>query len=112
MATSGRSGARPAAKSNPVAAAEPDYRSVQIVPKGEVACSAVLALGKSRFLAANPPRLPLDDCDAANCQCGYQRFDDRRSDLRRTADVSYDIISEVLTEDKRSPQARGRRRDE
>ncbi len=104
------------AKKSPIekvsANARPDYRSVQILPKGGVACDAVLALNRKRILVQNTPKLPLDDCDQDQCQCVYRRFDDRRGELRRTADVAYDIASQIRDSDLRSAISRGRRAED
>jgi len=50
---------------------------------GQGACPAVQALAKSRFLAKEAPRLPLDECTAAACHCAYKHHDDRRDDEDR-----------------------------
>ena len=43
------------------------------------ACDAAKATGGQRFLSAAAPRLPLADCDVANCKCRYVHYKDRRS---------------------------------
>jgi len=43
------------------------------------ACDAAKALAGSRFLAVSAPKLPLAECDAAECCCRFQHYDDRRS---------------------------------
>lgn len=47
------------------------------------ACPAVQALAKTRFLAKEAPRLPLDECTVPTCQCEYKHYDDRRDDEDR-----------------------------
>ncbi|MHB8534582.1 MAG: hypothetical protein ACYDBW_03960 [Sulfuricaulis sp.] len=47
------------------------------------ACPAVQAMAKSKFLAKEAPRLPLDECNAPTCQCEYRHHDDRRDDEDR-----------------------------
>jgi len=42
------------------------------------ACPAVQALAKTKFLAKEAPRLPLDECTVPNCRCQYKHYDDRR----------------------------------
>ncbi len=43
------------------------------------ACSAAKALDGTRFLADTAPRLPLPDCDVADCKCHFAHHKDRRS---------------------------------
>ena len=54
------------------------YHAVSI-KLGEQACEAAQALSGRRFLSNAAPRLPLADCDAAQCGCGFVHHDDRRS---------------------------------
>lgn len=52
------------------------------------ACEAARAMTGSRFLSEEAPRLPLDDCtNASACRCVYRHFTDRRTDVRREADL-------------------------
>lgn len=49
------------------------------------ACDAAKAMTGRRFLAGAAPRLPLPDCDALECRCGFAHHSDRRSgDDRRS----------------------------
>lgn len=43
------------------------------------ACDAAKAMTGRRFLSGAAPRLPLPDCDALECRCGFAHHDDRRS---------------------------------
>lgn len=43
------------------------------------ACDAAKALTGRRFLSAAAPPLPLPECDAAECNCGFAHHSDRRS---------------------------------
>lgn len=45
----------------------------------ENACNAAKAMTGRRFLATAAPRLPLPECDALECRCGFAHHDDRRS---------------------------------
>lgn len=45
----------------------------------EVACDAAKEMAGSRFLANAAPRLPLPECDAANCECRFAHHKDRRT---------------------------------
>lgn len=58
------------------------YRSVEISTQDTECCRAARALSGQRFLSDNIPKLPLDGCDAAKCQCSYELYDDRRSGKR------------------------------
>jgi len=43
------------------------------------ACDAAKALTGRRFLSGAAPQLPLPDCNAAECNCGFAHHSDRRS---------------------------------
>jgi len=43
------------------------------------ACNAAKAMTGRRFLASAAPRLPLPECDALECRCGFAHHADRRS---------------------------------
>lgn len=47
------------------------------------ACAAAQACKGKRFLSKGAPRLPLEKCDAARCDCKYRHYDDRRGSSRR-----------------------------
>lgn len=47
------------------------------------ACAAAQACKGKRYLSGEAPRLPLEGCDAARCECRYRHFADRRGDPRR-----------------------------
>jgi len=80
------------------------YRAVQVVPSVEGCCSEAKVAASYRYLSNEVPRLPLELCDFDNCQCTYQLFDDRRTDLRRAADTGYDMASSFRNEaDLRKP---------
>jgi len=88
------------------------YRSVQIIPNSDDCCQAVRDLEGQRYLMSQVPMLPLALCDADQCHCTYQRFDDRRLDLRRTSDVAHDLLAEFTEDDSRSSAKPGRREDD
>jgi hypothetical protein len=51
---------------------------------GSGACTAAMGMQGERFLANEAPQLPLPGCDAADCQCRFIHFKDRRAtDERR-----------------------------
>ena len=43
------------------------------------ACDAAKVMTGRRFLSGAAPRLPLPDCDALECRCGFAHHVDRRS---------------------------------
>jgi hypothetical protein len=58
------------------------FHAVSLRP-GLEACEAAKKLKGERFLSKNAPSLPLSTCEAADCQCWYEHFADRRMDDRR-----------------------------
>jgi len=67
-------------------AGQPDSNKFHAVSirVGSGACTAAMGLLGERFLASEAPQLPLPGCDAADCQCRFIHFKDRRSkDERR-----------------------------
>ena len=54
------------------------YHAVSI-KFGENTCAAARAMAGRRFLSNAAPRLPLADCDAAQCHCRFVHHNDRRS---------------------------------
>ncbi len=62
------------------------WHAIAVVTKTK-GCQAVQALNGRRFLSGEAPALPLPNCTLVNdCQCRYQKYDDRRAGLRRDAD--------------------------
>jgi hypothetical protein len=61
------------------------YHAVSIVV-GPKACAVAQSCAGIRFLSREAPRLPLRDCDCADCRCRYAHHDDRRIRTRRIAD--------------------------
>ena len=47
------------------------------------ACDAAKAMTGRRFLSGAAPRLPLPECDALECRCGFSHHSDRRSGEER-----------------------------
>ena len=45
---------------------------------GDQACEAARAMSGRRFLSNAAPRLPLADCNAAQCHCRFMHHNDRR----------------------------------
>lgn len=88
------------------------FRGVEIVADPETCCGAVSRLSGKRMLSHEVPKLPLDECTAVECRCTYQLFDDRRTDVRRTADEIYDIASVLYEDDQRDLSQTGRRKSD
>ena len=104
----GRSGTRD--ESTQETANTSRYRGVQVVTNPASCCAAAQAIAGKRYLADKVPRLPLENCDSANCRCSFELYDDRRTDLRRASDIGYDIASELRAGDNRRSETAGRRR--
>ena len=104
----GKSPARKQPSSNTKSTAK--YRGVQIVPSIEGCCSEVKEVSRRRYLSNEIPRLPLESCDADKCQCTYKLFDDRRIDLRRAADIGFDMASSFGIETDLREEAGDRRK--
>ncbi len=52
-------------------------------------CFPARLLKEQRFLSTEAPPLPLADCtQPASCNCTYKKFDDRRTELRRSHEIS------------------------
>jgi len=65
---------------------KPAFRCVEIKTDGR-ACEHVQSLKNKRILVEFAPLIPLNNCDATECNCRYVRYNDRRSGIdRRLAD--------------------------
>ena len=94
---------------DPAAAArlKRDFHAVSIRP-GIFACKAVRELEGQRFLSASVPRIPLPECDVADCTCRFTHYADRRGgDERRTPyPSSIGLDAGSIGEDKRADDDR------
>ena len=64
------------------------WSAVRLVTHGE-ACARAAALTTRRFLAREAPALPLKGCTrAAQCNCMYNHYADRRTGPRRDEDLT------------------------
>ncbi len=64
------------------------FHGVSVHSKAECGCVAVENLSGVRYLSAEAPMLPLDDCNSpGRCQCTYKHYQDRRSGIRRDSDI-------------------------
>lgn len=50
---------------------------------GASACDAAREMEGRRFLSSAAPKLPLPECDAAECKCRFKHHQDRRSGRER-----------------------------
>jgi len=72
------------------------------------ACQAAQDSHGQRYVSAEAPPLPLDQCDQPDlCQCRYQHHADRRDDSRRDDDVGLPTQSDPKRFERR--HAKGRR---
>ena len=86
------------------------FRGVQVNPNSDDCCEAVQSMIGQRFLSHEVPMLPLNDCDSGDCRCTYELFEDRRTDVRRAGDVTFDIASQLRLVNRRKNETPGRRR--
>lgn len=78
------------------------------------ACDAAKATTGVRILSSTSPRLPLPECDAAECRCGFVHHKDRRSgDDRRSpfGSRSYLALAGSTDADRRLVRDRRRQAD-
>lgn len=88
------------------------FRGVKVCADNETCCQMVRTITNERFLLEEAPMLPLSLCDAAVCNCTYQRINDRRGSLRRASDLAFDINSELFEQENRDNKLPGRRSDD
>ena len=86
------------------------FRGVQVNPNNNDCCEAVKSMVGQRYLSHEVPMLPLNECDSSDCRCTYELFEDRRTDVRRAGDVTFDIASQLRVVNRRGKDASGRRR--
>jgi hypothetical protein len=78
------------------------WHAVSIVPKG-ICCELVKSLRSSRFLSAEAPRLPLQECTMpSSCTCAYRHYEDRRGRARRADELRGIPRSRWTAEERRS----------
>lgn len=107
----GKSAPRATTSANQPQKKTTSYSGVQINVNSKECCQAARELEGQRFLGNQVPMLPLKACDAAECRCAYERFDDRRADARRLSDVGFDMASELHDRENRVNTS-GRRDDD
>lgn len=85
------------------------YRGVEVNPDLDTCCQAARDIAGRRFLTGTAPMFPLDGCDAGECLCSYQHFNERRRELRRLSDFGFDMAAQVHENDRRAKPKNGRR---
>lgn len=90
---------------------KPEYHAVTVV-SGFPSCAAVRDLDGQRFLASEAPRLPLTNCDQAECDCAYQHLSDRREAPRRDDDIGLPGLGLRPPEERRHSNDRRHRSSE
>ncbi|MEY4932216.1 MAG: hypothetical protein RLZZ403_536 [Pseudomonadota bacterium] len=78
------------------------YRALEIIP-GPHACAVARRFAKHRFLLGEAPTPPLAGCDQQGaCTCKFQKFPDRRTDLRRSSDEGIPDFGMVVVERRKA----------
>jgi hypothetical protein len=79
---------------------------------GASACTAAKELQGERFLASDAPMFPLEGCDAANCNCRFVHYKDRRSrdDRRNPYRGSMGVTTGNLKQEQRTGAERRKNR--
>lgn len=87
------------------------YHAVAIkVPSEGTVCEAARALSGKRFLSDEAPKLPLQECDAEQCECTYTHYADRRHENRRAGDAG--MSEQPFEGDNKRARGPDRRRSE
>lgn len=75
------------------------------------ACDAAKAMTGRRFLSSAAPQLPLPECDALECRCGFKHHADRRSGIERRSPYNPGLhtgTSGIIKADRRERKDRRR----
>jgi hypothetical protein len=87
-----------------------EYHAVAI-RLGRQTCPAVRELSGQRFLADEAPRIPLPECEiAAECECSFVHYDDRRTGRDRRSPFRSGGISAGTGEHEKERRSGGERR--
>lgn len=91
--------------------AKPDFqfRGVEVIPDASACCKAVEALAGRRLLVDEAPQLPLPNCDQASCECHFEQYTDRRTDLRRDSDAGFQTMATLFVTENARDERSGRR---
>jgi len=94
---------RPLAQSAKPNSTSTDYRAASLQVE-KTSCAAALDLAGKRFLAAEIPAIPLQECDRIGaCACKFRKYSDRRSDDDRRSN-SYAVDRITASEKEQSYQ--------
>lgn len=85
------------------------YHAVSI-KFAQSACAAARDLSGRRFLATAAPRLPLPECDAANCECRFTHHKDRRTGKDRRSPFASGGVAGASGRYEKERRARSDRR--
>lgn len=77
-----RNSKRAEKKPKPLTSKSSEFHAVAI-NYTKTACDAAKAMAGKRFLSDAAPRLPLPECDVADCQCRFKHYSDRRNPVNR-----------------------------
>ena len=85
------------------------FRGVEVIPDANGCCKAVEAITGRRLLTEEAPQLPMPDCDKATCECRFQQYTDRRTDVRRDADAGIGTMADMFVTENARADRPGRR---
>jgi len=92
--------------------ANSEYRCVEVLPGSLDCCQAARDILGKRFLSDQVPSLPLDACDARDCQCSYELLEDRRTNSRRVSDALSNNTTLFFDSESRHRTSTGRRHND
>ena len=75
------------------------------------ACDAAKAMTGRRFLSSAAPQLPLPECDAMECRCGFAHHSDRRTGIERRSPYNSGMFTGatgIMKADRRARKDRRR----
>lgn len=78
----------------------------------ESACAAAKEMTGRRFLSKDAPRLPLPECDMAECRCSFAHYDDRRTGRERRSPFAQRGISGATGAYEKERRGRNDRRSD
>ena len=74
---------------------------------GKTPCQSAKDNQKKRYLSAEAPLLPLDQCDRPDqCQCRYKHYEDRRAGPRRRIEQGLPGTTDAEREERRNANDR------
>ena len=76
------------------------------------ACEAAKATAGKRFLASAAPRIPLPECDVAECNCRFNHHKDRRRGADRRGRIPENMLATTGRYAGKERRFRERRKDD